>query len=164
MSCHGKSVLKHNNQGSFCLNSWQISGYFDTKITALVQIEPILHKFQDQKIAHFLKILLKPETLSYQWSSKGRPCGVQYTNKIYQSCQRHSWLLQAKVLYQKLFPQKSEHEEEELETCTNLKRPPLREGPNKQEIRRYCMSHYMSETSFLWTAEYCTILWQHEIL
>ncbi len=33
----------------------------------------------------------------------------------------------------KLFPQKSEEEgeEEEHETCTNLKRPPLREGPNK---------------------------------
>ncbi len=37
---------------------------------------------------------------------------------------------------QKLFPQKSEQEEgeegeeEEHETCTNLKRPPLREGPN----------------------------------
>ncbi len=33
---------------------------------------------------------------------------------------------------QKLFPQKSEQEEEEHETCTNLKGLPLREGPNEE--------------------------------
>ncbi len=33
----------------------EISGYFDTKFNALGLIEPILHKFEDLKIANFLK-------------------------------------------------------------------------------------------------------------
>ncbi len=36
------------------LNGCWISAYFDTKFTAVVLIEPILHKFEDLKVAHFL--------------------------------------------------------------------------------------------------------------
>ncbi len=41
------------NQGTFYLNDCRISGYFDTKITAVVPLESILQKFEDLKIAHF---------------------------------------------------------------------------------------------------------------
>ncbi len=32
----------------------QISGYFETKYMTILQIEQILHNFEDQKIANFL--------------------------------------------------------------------------------------------------------------
>ena len=53
MSCHGESTVKHINQWSFQLNSCRISGYFDTKFNVVALIEPILHKFEDLKIANF---------------------------------------------------------------------------------------------------------------
>ena len=54
MSYHGENALQHINQESFSLNSCRISGYFDTKFTAVGIIEPILHKFEDLKIINFL--------------------------------------------------------------------------------------------------------------
>ncbi len=53
MSYCGESVFKHINQGSFFLNDCRISGYLDTKFTAVVVIEPILHKFEDLKVVYF---------------------------------------------------------------------------------------------------------------
>ena len=34
----------------------RISGYFDTKFITALQIEQILHKFEDQKFAHFFNL------------------------------------------------------------------------------------------------------------
>ncbi len=34
----------------------QISGYFDTKYMVLLQIEQILHNFEDQKCANFFNL------------------------------------------------------------------------------------------------------------
>ena len=45
----------------FFLNGCRISGYFDTKFTAVVLIEPILHTFEDQKVAHFFN----PEEVNF---------------------------------------------------------------------------------------------------
>ncbi len=53
MSWHGEGARKDINWGSIFLNDCQISCYFDTKYTAVVLIEPILHKFEDQKITNF---------------------------------------------------------------------------------------------------------------
>ncbi len=55
MSCRGESVLKVINQGSIFLNGCRISGHFDTKSTAVVVTEPILHMFEDLKIAIFFQ-------------------------------------------------------------------------------------------------------------
>ncbi len=38
---------------SLFLNGCRISGYFDTKFTAVAQIEPTLQKFEDLKIVKF---------------------------------------------------------------------------------------------------------------
>ncbi len=54
MSCCGERAFKHINQGSIFLDVCRISGYFDTKFTAVVLIEPILHKFGELKNAKFL--------------------------------------------------------------------------------------------------------------
>ena len=40
----------------YFLNSCQISGYFDTKFTTIVQIEPILGKSKDPKIDNILNL------------------------------------------------------------------------------------------------------------
>ena len=40
-------VLSSTPHGSFFPNGGRISGYFDTKYTAVVLIEPILHNFED---------------------------------------------------------------------------------------------------------------------
>ncbi len=38
----------------YYMNDGRISGYFHTKYNTVLQIEPILHNFEDQKIAIFL--------------------------------------------------------------------------------------------------------------
>ena len=43
-------------QGSIFLDDCRISGYFDTKFIAVVLVEPILHKFEDLKIANILNL------------------------------------------------------------------------------------------------------------
>ena len=54
MSYHGENALQYINRGSFSLNGCQISGYFDTRFSAVAIIDPILHKFEDLKIVNFL--------------------------------------------------------------------------------------------------------------
>ncbi len=61
-----------------------------------------------------------------------------YILEIYQSCQRHSWLLSAPTSQQ-----------QDPKTSTNLKRPPLREGPNyvsHQVISFHIKGHFLNET------------------
>ncbi len=50
------SAFKHINQGSIFLDDYQISGYFDTNFIAVVLVEPILHKYEDLKIANILNL------------------------------------------------------------------------------------------------------------
>ena len=48
----------------YFLKAWKegrISGYFDTKYMAVLQIEPILHNFEDQKIAN----IFNPELVNF---------------------------------------------------------------------------------------------------
>ncbi len=56
MNYHGEGTLQSINKRMYFLNSCRISGYFDTKFTTMVQIEPILFKFKDQKIDNILNL------------------------------------------------------------------------------------------------------------
>ncbi len=56
MRCCGECAFKHINQGSIFLDDWRISAYFDTKFVAVVLVEPILHKFEDLKIADIFNL------------------------------------------------------------------------------------------------------------
>ncbi len=49
-------ALEYINLISYFLDSWQISCYFDTKFTTVAQIEQILWKFKDPKIAKILNL------------------------------------------------------------------------------------------------------------
>ena len=50
MNCHGESTLQPINKRMYFLIACRISGYFDTKFTTILQIEPILQQSEDQKI------------------------------------------------------------------------------------------------------------------
>ena len=56
MNCHGESTLQPINKKMYFLNSCQIPGYFDTKFTTIVQLEPILQKYKDPKIYNILNL------------------------------------------------------------------------------------------------------------
>ena len=56
MNCCGECAIQHINQGSIFLDDRRISGYFDIKFNAVVLVEPILHKFEDHKIANILNL------------------------------------------------------------------------------------------------------------
>ena len=75
MSCCGESALKHINWGSIFLNDYQVSGHFDTKYTAVLLIEPILHKFEDLKITNFFN----PEEVYFLTTFIGQKTGPEMT-------------------------------------------------------------------------------------
>ncbi len=56
MSYHSESSLQPINKKMYFLNACRISGYFDTKITTIVQIEPSLQKSEDPKIDNILNL------------------------------------------------------------------------------------------------------------
>ena len=56
MNYHGEGTLQSINKRMYILNSCRISGYFDTKFTTMVQIEPILWKFKDPKSDDILNL------------------------------------------------------------------------------------------------------------
>ena len=53
ISYHGENAVRYIKQRSYFLKDGRISGYFDTKYMTVLQIEQILHHFEDQKIANF---------------------------------------------------------------------------------------------------------------
>ncbi len=56
MSYHSERFHQPINRKMYFLNACRISGYFYTKITTIVQIEPILQKFEDPKIDNILNL------------------------------------------------------------------------------------------------------------
>ena len=56
MNCHDKSTLQAINNRVHFLNSWRISGYFDTKFTTIAQIEQILQESKDPNIDKILNL------------------------------------------------------------------------------------------------------------
>ncbi len=56
ISYHGGNAVRYiKERGSF-LKDGRISEYFDTKYMTVLQIEQILHNFEDQKFANFLNL------------------------------------------------------------------------------------------------------------
>ncbi len=49
----GEYAVGYIKQRSYFLKDGQISGYFDTKHTSVLQLEQILHNLGDQKIGNF---------------------------------------------------------------------------------------------------------------
>ena len=62
MPYHGGNAVRYIKQRSYFLKSGQISGYFGTKYTTVLQVEQILHNFEDQKVADFLN----PEQVNFR--------------------------------------------------------------------------------------------------
>ncbi len=56
ISYHGGNAVRYIKQRVYFMKDGWISGYFDTKYIAILWIEPILHNFEDQKIANFLNL------------------------------------------------------------------------------------------------------------
>ena len=56
MSYHSESAFPPINKRRSFPNACRIFGYFDTKCTTIVQIEPILQKFEDPKIDKILNL------------------------------------------------------------------------------------------------------------
>ncbi len=56
MNCCGESTLQPTNKRMYFLNSCRISGHFDTKMTAIAQIEQILQESKDPKIGNILHL------------------------------------------------------------------------------------------------------------
>ncbi len=46
-SYHGGNVVRYIKERSYFLEDGRISGYFDTKYVAVLQIENIVHNFED---------------------------------------------------------------------------------------------------------------------
>ena len=56
MNYHSESAFQPINKKRYFSNACRISGYFDTKCTTIVQIEPILQKSEDLKIDNILNL------------------------------------------------------------------------------------------------------------
>ena len=53
---HGENAVRYFTQRGYFVKDCQISGYSDTKYVTVLQIEQILHDFEDQKCAIFLPL------------------------------------------------------------------------------------------------------------
>ena len=53
LSYHGEKTVGYIKKRGYFLKDGRISGYFDTSYMTDLQIEQILHNFEDQKIAFF---------------------------------------------------------------------------------------------------------------
>ncbi len=56
MNYHGESSLQPIKQRRYFVNGCQISGYFETKFTIILQIELILQKSEDTKIDNIFNL------------------------------------------------------------------------------------------------------------
>ncbi len=55
-SYHSCNAVRYIKQRSYFLKDGLIPGYFGTKYMTVLQIEQILHNFEDQKIANFFNL------------------------------------------------------------------------------------------------------------
>ncbi len=56
ISYHGGIVVRYIKETGYLLKDGQISGHFGTKYMAVLQIEQILHNFEEPKIANFFNL------------------------------------------------------------------------------------------------------------
>ena len=56
ISYHRGNPVRNIEQKGYFIKDGRISGYFDTKYVTVVQIEQILHNFNDQKIANIFNL------------------------------------------------------------------------------------------------------------
>ena len=56
MNYHGENTLHPMNQRVYFLNSYRISGHFDTTFITIAQIKQISQESKEQKIANILNV------------------------------------------------------------------------------------------------------------
>ncbi len=56
ISYHGGNAVRYIKQCGYFMKDGRMSGYFGTKYMSILQIEQILHNFEDRKFANFFNL------------------------------------------------------------------------------------------------------------